>query len=268
MTVRLDSPVRYTLALGDHEVDMNALVGQPLELIFSGEIHCVHCGRKTSKSFNQGYCYPCFRSLAQCDSCIIKPEQCHYAAGSCREPEWAEAHCLREHVVYVANSSGVKVGITRAAQLPVRWIDQGAAQALPVWRVSQRYLSGVLEQACKVHVSDRTDWRRMLKGEPEPCDLVAARRELMEQVADTVVALRRQYGEDAIAEDVTGESLDITYPVTCYPEKVSAHNFDKQAEVRGVLQGIKGQYLILDTGVLNVRKFGGYHIQLNCQGQV
>ena len=262
MTAQLDTPVRYTLKLGEHEINMNALVGRPLKLVFSGDIHCVHCGRKTSKSFNQGYCYPCFRSLAQCDSCIIKPEQCHYAEGSCREPQWAEAHCLREHVVYVANSSGIKVGITRAAQLPTRWIDQGAVQALPVWRVQHRYLSGLLEQACKQYVSDRTDWRRMLKGEPEPRDLRAVKQELAGQVAGSVEDLRAQYGADAIVDDSVNEVVSIAYPVNRYPEKVSAHNFDKQAEVSGVLQGIKGQYLVLDTGVLNVRKFGGYHVQL------
>ena len=150
-------PVGYRLPVGEQEVALNPLLGETVRLTFSGEIHCVACGRKTKKSFNQGYCYPCFQSLAQCDLCIVKPELCHYAQGTCREPEWGEAHCMQPHYVYVA-----KVGITSDSG----WMDQGAVQALPIFRVQSRYQAGLLEVIFKQHIADRTNWQRMLKGEP------------------------------------------------------------------------------------------------------
>ena len=128
MKSELHSPVQYGLPLGDAVEPLNPHLGQRVQLRYTGRIFCVHCGRKTSKSFDQGYCFPCFRSLAQCDTCIVKPEQCHFAHGTCREPEWAQQFCFRSHTVYLANSSGLKVGITRDNQVPTRWIDQGAVQ--------------------------------------------------------------------------------------------------------------------------------------------
>ncbi len=126
-----DSPVSYLLPLDDELIPVNQFIGKALSLTFQGEIHCIECGRKTRKSYNQGYCFPCFKSLASCDMCIMKPETCHYQQGTCRQPEWGETHCFQDHYVYLANSSAIKVGITRGTQIPTRWIDQGASQALP-----------------------------------------------------------------------------------------------------------------------------------------
>ncbi len=252
----------YHLPLDDAHVPLNPLLGQPLRLIHTGEIHCVACGRKTKKSFNQGYCYPCFRDLPECDSCIVKPEQCHYFDGTCRDPAWGEQHCLQDHIVYLANSSGLKVGITRASQIPTRWIDQGATQALPVFRVANRLLSGKLEMILKQHVADRTDWRKMLKGPAEPQDLRARRDELLARCADDIAALAKAEGEERITVLPDANPLSIDYPVNEYPARVTSRNFDKTPDIEGTLLGIKGQYLILDTGVLNIRKFAGYHVQL------
>src|SRR5690554_4764181 len=165
MPAEAGDPVAYTLAVGDARIALNDLMGRKVRIDFEGVIRCIHCDRTTKKSFNQGYCYPCFRKLAACDSCIMSPEKCHYHLGTCREPEWGEANCMVEHVVYLANSSGLKVGITRATQVPTRWIDQGAVTAIPMLRVASRYLSGLVEVACKNHVADRTNWRAMLKGD-------------------------------------------------------------------------------------------------------
>lgn len=120
MRSALAETVAYALPVGDCDVPLNALLGRRITLQYLGQIHCVHCGRRTNKSFSQGYCYPCFQKLAACDSCIVSPEKCHYAAGTCREPAWGEQHCLQPHVVYLANSSGLKVGITRGTQVPTR----------------------------------------------------------------------------------------------------------------------------------------------------
>lgn len=262
MRTQLGNPVEYFLPVGDAEVAMNALIGKRLQLEFLNQINCCHCGRLTKKSFNQGYCYPCFTKLAQCDNCIVSPEKCHYDAGTCREPEWGETHCMTDHIVYMANSSGLKVGITRASQIPTRWIDQGAVQAIPLLRVSSRMQSGLVEVACKEFVADKTNWRAMLKGE---CDLLDMQREaadLLSKAAPAIAALQGEYGIDKIAILDAADSVSIDYPVLQHPNKVTSFNLDKDPVVEGTLQGIKGQYLIFDSGVINMRKYTSYHLQI------
>jgi hypothetical protein len=253
--------VQYQLPVGDDLLPMNEHIGEGVRLNYQGEIHCISCGRKTSKSFAQGHCYPCFRSLAACDICIMKPETCHFAEGTCREPDWAKAHCFIPHYVYLANSSGLKVGITRETQIPVRWMDQGATQALPVIQVENRLQSGLIEVVIKEHISDRTDWRKMLKSDAEPLPLETLRDELLDICSTEIAEIKKQQGEYAI-QTVKENIVEIRYPVSEYPAKVKSLNFDKQPEIEGVLMGIKGQYLILDTGVLNMRKFAGYNIEV------
>lgn len=260
MHVELSTPVAYAIALGDECLSLNEALGTGIRLEFEGEIHCTACGRKTAKSFNQGYCFPCSQRLAQCDICIVRPEKCHYAEGTCREPAWGDAHCNQPHHVYLANSSGLKVGITRETQVPTRWIDQGASQALSVFRVRSRYQSGRLEVLLKRHVADRSDWRRMLKGEPEPVDLPARRDSLLAECRDELALLRQELGAGAMTDFEGGTPVSLQYPVLAYPSKVRSLSFDKTPRIEGVLQGIKGQYLILDGGVLNIRKFAGYRV--------
>jgi|TARA_B100001057_G_scaffold446315_1_gene484760 hypothetical protein len=260
MPAEAGNPVAYSIAVGDTRIPLNDLIGRPLRLDFDGVIRCIHCDRKTNKSFNQGFCYPCFRKLAACDSCIMSPEKCHYHLGTCREPEWGETHCMVEHVVYLANSSGLKVGITRGSQVPTRWIDQGAVDAIPMVRVATRYIAGLVEVACKAHVADRTNWRAMLKGDVPELDLAQERQRMLGLIADDLEALRQTHGQDSIRE-VDEQGLGLSYPVKVWPEKIKTHNLDKTPEVEGVLEGIKGQYLILDTGVINIRKFTGYEVR-------
>ena len=263
MQTLLKDTVEYTLVIGDENIAVNALLGKKISLDYSGAINCIHCDRKTKKSFSQGYCYPCFQSLAQCDSCIMSPEKCHYEAGSCREPTWADQHCMTDHFVYLANSSGVKVGITRGNQIPTRWMDQGAVQALPIFRVANRLQSGLVEVVFKDYVADKTNWRRMLKGEVDDLDLCAIRDQLLEKTSAAIGELQQRFGIQAVQAIVDAEQVEIKYPVVEYPTKVTSFNFDKNALVEGTLMGIKGQYLILDTGVINMRKFGGYHIEFS-----
>jgi len=257
MQVRLDSPVIYHLPVGEQLVAMNPYLGRTLRISFQGQIYCINCHRPTKKSFNQGYCYPCFTRLAQCDLCIVKPELCHYRRGTCREPEWGEKNCMIPHRVYLANSSGLKVGISRGAEPITRWIDQGASQGLVIRSVSTRFESGLVEVAYKKYVADRTDWRKMLRGTPETLDLVKERNRLFEQY-------RRQYPRDNLPGErcLDAEPLSIEYPVWQYPSRVASHNLDKNAVLEGTLWGIKGQYLILDRGVINIRKYAGYEITI------
>ncbi|MFM1896890.1 MAG: hypothetical protein RLZZ385_1964 [Pseudomonadota bacterium] len=262
MSARLEDPVSYQLRLGEQSIPLNALLEQPLTLRFNGEIHCVHCGRLTKKSFNQGYCFPCFQRLAQCDSCIIHPEKCHFDQGTCREPAWGEQFCMQDHIVYLANSSGLKVGITRASQIPTRWIDQGAVQALAIIRVRSRLQSGSLEVVLRQHVADKTNWREMLKPESEDLDLHTESRRLLALCADEIKELEDRFGFFAISVLTGIEQVGINYPVSRMPASLDSLSFDKQAEVGGTLLGIKGQYLLLDSGVINLRRHSGYHIEL------
>jgi hypothetical protein len=263
LTAELQSPVQYRLPIGDEEVPINELIGREVSFEYSGEINCVHCGRKTSKSFSQGYCFPCMRSLAECDSCLIKPELCHYHEGTCRDPAWGEQHCFQDHYVYLANTSGLKVGITRQTHLPTRWLDQGATQVLAVFRVQNRLIAGKLEVLLKTGVADKTDWRRMLKGDPRPLDLVAERDTLYANFRDGLETLMEEQGEEAIHYLSDDAVTEIDYPVQTYPEKVVSFNLDKTPRIGGRLQGIKGQYLIFEGGVINVRKFAGYKVRLD-----
>lgn len=255
-------PVNYQLPVGEQLLPLNELLGHRLSMEYLGEIHCCHCGRKTKKSFNQGYCYPCFRKLPQCDSCIVSPEKCHYHQGTCRDPAWGEQFCMTEHVVYLANSSGLKVGITRATQVPTRWIDQGASQAMAFVRVTTRQQSGFLEVLFKEFVNDRTNWRAMLKGPAQSLDLLTSARDLLAMNASRITELQEQFGIQAIQPVESSTVLAIDYPVLEYPAKVTSQSFDKQALIEGTLLGIKGQYLLLDTGVINIRKHTAYQVRV------
>lgn len=261
MRATLGSPAQYQLPLGDQLLDLNPLIGQTLKLTFDGEINCDNCGRRTKKSFSQGHCFPCMKKLASCDMCILKPETCHYHAGTCRDPQWGEANCMASHVVYLANTAGAKVGITRQTQIPTRWIDQGACQALPIFRVATRQLSGLIEVALAQHVKDKTNWRALLKNDANSIDLQALASELKPRIKDTLASLKATHG-DMAWEELDEQVLEIQFPVEQYPDKIVSHNFDKSPVVEGTLKGIKGQYLIFDSGVINVRKFTGYKVSV------
>jgi hypothetical protein len=263
MQVELNQQVQYFLPLDDHREPLNALLGQSIRLEYLGDIHCTHCGRRSKKSFNQGYCYPCFTKLAQCDTCIMSPEKCHYEQGTCREPSWGEQYCFTDHYVYLANSSGVKVGITRGSQVPTRWIDQGATQAMPIFRVKSRYQAGLIEDCLRQHIADRTHWQKMLKGNSETVDLEQIRDEIVAKSEAGLREIEQKFGLLAIQRLYNQKVVDINFPVLEYPQKVKSLNLDKQPIVEGVLQGIKGQYLILDTGVINIRKYTAYNVQFS-----
>ncbi|SDX10526.1 Protein of unknown function [Marininema mesophilum] len=246
------SPVSYFFRTGQDRAQLNDLVGETIWIKFKGEINCIHCGRRVKKTYNSGSCFPCFRDLAENDLCIVKPELCHFDKGTCRDEAFGAAHCMQPHIVYLALSSEVKVGITWKANMLKRWVDQGAIQGLPIAEVPSRKLAGQIEVELAQHISDKTNWRRMLKSEIAKRDL----RKVREELFDTVPDQFRQYLL------VDGEIHSISYPQVSIPEKITAWNLDKHQEVSGKLIGIKGQYLILDTGVLNVRKFSGYKVAL------
>ena len=251
--------VSYSLPIGEEVIPLNDSIGKTVSIKFDGVINCINCGRKTNKSFSQGHCFPCMKKLASCDTCIMKPELCHFHEGTCREPKWGEKNCFVDHFIYLSNTSGLKIGITRGTQLPTRWIDQGAVAAMPIYRVSTRRISGLIEHPAASLVADKTNWRTMLKGNIAELDFAARWQELKPQIAPIVDTVKAEHGEDAVTE-INQEPEIFNYPVLEYPEKVASHNLDKTGEASGTLMGIKGQYLILDTGVLNIRKYTGYEL--------
>ena len=260
-----NASVNYELPLSDNTISMNELIGNHIEVQWTKKINCIHCDRPTKKSFNQGYCFPCVQRLAQCDTCIIKPELCHYDQGTCREPQWGETNCLKDHFVYLSNTGNIKVGITRFADQLVssRWLDQGATQALAILRVQNRLVSGLVEKAIGKHIGDKTNWRTMLKGNYATHDLEEKRDELLALAREDLDEISDEYGLSAI-QYISGNSVEITYPVIQHPEKIKSINLDKEFGFSGVLLGIKGQYLLLDQDrVINVRKYAGYELTFN-----
>lgn len=262
MLVKADEQgkVEYTLPIGDTKIGMNAYIGRNISVETTGVINCKHCGRVTKKSFSQGYCFVCMKKLAQCDTCIIKPELCHYDQGTCREPQWGEQNCLQPHMVYLSNTGQLKVGITRNINTAIstRWIDQGATQAIPLFMVKQRLISGQLEVEIAKTVGDKTNWRTMLKGAPEAIDLTQKRNEIHEKMTTFVDMIHLKFGDDAVSYS-TLDQQSINYPVNVYPHKIKSINLDKEPSFSGTLQGIKGQYLLLDNDrVINIRKYTGY----------
>lgn len=261
-----DGLAHYSLVLDENQYYLNDYISSEkqheIRIEFLNQINCIYCQREIKKTFNQGYCFPCFRALARCDSCIMSPENCHFHLGTCREPEWGKQHCMQDHVVYIANSSGVKVGLTRVNQIPTRWIDQGAVQALIIARLASRYQAGLLEVICKQHLSDRTNWRAMLKNEVDAKNLIEVREQLYSKITEELSELELEFNNNQIKWDNNENIFEICYPVSHYPKKIVSYNLDKNNIAAGNLIGIKGQYMILDSGVINLRKYTGYKVKI------
>ncbi|MBS0351710.1 MAG: DUF2797 domain-containing protein [Proteobacteria bacterium] len=255
----------YSLILNEATVELNDYIGKSLEITFTGKIYCIQCGRKTSRSFQQGHCYPCMQRLAECNYCIIHPEKCNVVHGPCPENDWAHAQCSQPHIVYLANSSGLKVGITRQNNTDTRWIDQGASQALPIFKVANRYQSGAIEVCLKQFINDKTDWRKMIKQSAPPIDLIAERDRLWALAKNTLQPVLDSFSENEILFLPNEPVVALEFPVNQYPPKIITWSFDTTETISGKLQGIKGQYLLFEAGVINVRKFSGYEIKLKME---
>ena len=253
MSVDLNDEVVYTLNLSS-DVLMNNFIGQKIRLEWNGVINCSACNKVTKKSFGQGFCYSCFINSPQASPCILRPELCRAHLGEGRDVEWEEKHHNQPHVVYLALSSAVKVGITRGDQIPTRWIDQGASAAIRLAETENRYEAGRIEVALKEFFTDKTNWRKMLQNVvDDTVDLEDEKWSLEEHLPADITEL---FSEN-------DEIIEISYPVINYPEKVKSLSFDKTPIIEGKLMGIKGQYLIFENGeVLNIRKHTGYLIDI------
>lgn len=255
------TPIEYYLTYESGEILLNAWLGKSILFNHVGSIFCIQCGRKTNRSFQQGFCFPCLKRLQECDFCIIHPERCRVEKEGCPVNDWAHAHCHQSHVVYIANSSGLKVGITRETQIPTRWIDQGAIQAIPIFQTKNRYQAGMIEVNLKDFISDRTNWRWMLRNDVEKMDLISARDTLLKKVDFSLFQVIKLFKEGDIRKLDKRQVTQLHYPVLEYPSKIKVLSFEKTPTIMGSLLGIKGQYLILETGVINMRKYSGYNVE-------
>lgn len=253
MRAELTNPVSYNLPVGDTLVPMNDLLGKKLSITFNGVINCIECGSKTKTSFAQGFCYKCFETSPHTEPCILKPELCMAHMGIARDIEWAKANHLQPHIVYLSITAGVKVGVTRATQIPTRWIDQGAVEAIKLAEVPNRFMAGIIEVFLKDYFSDKTSWQKMLKNEISPINILAEKKRAVELLS---TELQKYVSPN-------DEVMQISYPKTDTPKTIKSANFDKTNEISGTLTGIKGQYLIFDNKlVINIRRHAGYNISL------
>ena len=256
-----DRPIRYVLHAGG-SLPLNPCLGEGLRITWLGETRCEHCGTRTPKRYGGGYCYRCFRTLARCDLCVVSPTRCHYHLGTCREPEWGEAHCMVPHTVYLANSSGVKVGLTRGDTAVPRWIEQGATQGLSIARASTRRAAGELEALLAERIPDKTDWRALVTGRAKPLDLAAVADGLPDRIRDRASRLAGVGWLEA------RETADLEYPIMRYSRRplrlTLADHGDRVVE--GRLRGVIGQYLLFDHGAFHVAAHTGCAVRVERVG--
>jgi hypothetical protein len=252
MQTEHSSPIQYYLDTDNSVLNVNQLIGKQLDISFE-HFQCMGCG-KDKKLFRNGFCYDCFYKLPQAADWIIKPELSKAHLGiEDRDLEYEKKMQLKPHIVYLANSSNIKVGVTRKNQVPTRWIDQGAHEALEIVEVPNRYLAGVAEVALKEFVSDKTNWRKMLTNTIEDVNLEEWRDKLQQY-------LPKEVQEYFIANN---KETNLNFPITKYPVKVKSLNLEKTPFYSGKLAGIKGQYLLFEDGtVFNVRSHEGHVVQL------
>lgn len=253
MQTEIGNPIQYYLVFENSFLNVNQLIGKETEIVFQG-YKCLNCG-KQKKIFRQGFCYDCFMTSPAVGDWIMKPElsTAHLDIED-RDLVYEKKVQLQPHVVYLALSSEVKVGVTRKTQVPTRWIDQGAVQAVPIVEVPNRYLAGITEVALKNHFADKTAWQKMLKNEVLPVDLLMERQKTFDWLPDEV---KPHFAPEQ-------QVIDLYYPVVDYPKKISSLNLDKTPSYSGKVSGIKGQYLLFEDGtVFNVRSSEGYVVKIS-----
>ena len=253
MQTEYSDTIQYYLMFDNDVLNMNQLMGKSISVSFE-KYQCMNCA-KDKEIYRQGFCKSCFFDAPQAGEWIMHPEKSTAHLGIAdRDLAYEQRVQLTPHIVYLALSSNVKVGVTRKTQVPTRWIDQGAVKALPIVEAPNRYLAGIAEVALKNHVADKTNWRAMLKNETPEADLIQVKNDLKQFLPEEV----REY----VLEDA--EVLDLNFPVVQYPTKIKSLNLTKTPDFSGVLKGIKGQYLIFDDNtVFNIRNNEGIVVNLS-----
>ncbi len=246
-------PIAYFLDMGTDFINANQLLDREIQLTFIA-YECLNC-HLNKKIYRQGFCKSCFFEIPQAADWIMRPElSTAHLDKEDRDLAYEKSVQLQPHIVYLANSSNVKVGVTRKQQIPTRWIDQGAHEAIEFVEVPNRYLAGITEVAIKEHISDKTNWRKMLTNDIQDVDLVAEKEKLSVYIPDEVAAYF-----------IKSPSVEthIEFPVLQYPEKVKSLNIEKDKSYTGKLKGIKAQYFIFeDNTVFNIRANEGLVVSI------
>jgi Protein of unknown function (DUF2797) len=252
METEFSQPIQYYLVFENDFLNINQLLDKKITIQFI-KYQCLNCGLD-KPIYRQGFCKSCFYEIPQAADWIMRPELSTAHLGKeDRDLAYERQVQLQPHIVYLANSSNVKVGVTRKSQVPTRWIDQGAHEAIEIVEVPNRYLAGITEVALKEHVSDKTNWRTMLKNDIKDENLVEWREHLKQYIPDEA--------KDYFIESNTETNLE--FPVIKYPEKPKSLNLEKTKEYTGKLVGVKGQYLIFeDDTVFNIRGNEGLVVQI------
>lgn len=252
--------VHYQLPLHDvldpmDNIDMNELVGKRVGIEFMHYLNSVLSGRRMKKAYGEGMTYDEFANAPEASPSIIRPELSRIHEGiALRDYVWEMEHHMKPHTVYLSITNNKKVGVTRDTQVPSRWIDQGAVKAVVLANTPYRQLAGLIEVALKQHISDKTNWQRMLKGEIEDSDLAEEKSNLITFLPDN---LKEYVAKDDLI-------TELKYPVLSYPEKVTSIKLDKIPEFTKTLTGIRGQYLMFDDGhVFNVRSHAGCRVRIH-----
>ncbi len=252
MQTEIGNPIQYYMIFENDFLNLNQVLDKTLHINFI-KYHCLNCGLDRP-IFRQGFCKTCFFDIPSAGDWVMRPELSMAHLGKeDRDLEYEKRVQLQPHIVYLANSSTVKVGVTRKSQIPTRWIDQGAHEAIAIVETPNRYLAGITEVALKEHIGDKTNWRKMLTNQIVDEDLAERRNSLKQYIPEEAMAY-------FIADN--GE-MHLEFPVLQYPNKVTSLNLDKTPKYSGILKGIKGQYLIFDDNtVFNVRGSEGYYVSL------
>ncbi len=252
MQTQFGSPIEYYLVFKEDFVQLNTLIGKEIQIEMTG-YECLQC-HEPKEIFRQGFCKNCFFDSAQAGDWIMKPELSKAHLGiEDRDLAYEQKVQLQPHIVYLANSSHLKVGVTRKSQVPTRWIDQGAHEAIEILEVPNRYLAGIAEVALKEHVSDKTNWRKMLTNETKDEDLAQMRNQLKAYIPGEALPYYLDQSQET----------QLAFPVLQYPDKVNSVGLKKTPSFKGTLVGIKGQYLLFkDQRVFNVRSHEGFVVRL------
>jgi hypothetical protein len=251
--------------------------GVSLSLAHTGAYQCSTC-QKSTKKIVGGFCYVCLMKKAVADRCVMNPYQCHFAMGTCREPQWALGFCYQPHYVYLAFTDKYKVGITRKGQILTRWTDQGATMAAPIALLASRHQAGVVEKALTEILSDRSHWQKMLKSgndRPGINSFLEKFQSVQEWLKDYLTLHTKTLPplppesiplqEGGPHENLFFENpsvVEIHYPAPDKIEKIKSISLEKEKEFKGIITGIKGQYLFFEDRVFNMRSHEGFLVEM------
>ncbi|MCB9202480.1 MAG: DUF2797 domain-containing protein [Flavobacteriales bacterium] len=251
MITQNGNPIQYYGDFNGEFVNINQLITKNLEIEHTG-FECFNC-HKNKKILAMGYCFDCFSKVPQTGEYILRPElSTAHLEKEDRDLEYEKKVQLQPHVVYLANTGNLKVGVTRETQIPTRWIDQGASETILFAKTENRYLAGIIEVELKKYISDKTQWKKMLSNDIKTIDLLKEKDELREKLSNEL--------QKYIAN--SSNSYIFNYPLYENPKKIKSFSFKNHTTLNDKLIGIKGQYLIFENQVLNWRTHEGYTIEL------